>query len=178
MRNLIICLLILISANTIHAQSPLEDEITQPINLTGPRIGFTYLGNVYTNAINNDPTFDRMYGKETTLYPFVTQFGWQFETRFFTLPNGSCGIIEFVPLLGGLDQNVVIPSVTVMIGARLSNGIEFGMGPNVNLTGSSVSIVGGYTFERMGINFPVNLAVTPTPEGIRGSLLLGFNKHD
>ena len=55
MRNVIICLLILISANTIHAQSPLEDEIAEPINLTGPRIGFTYLGNVYTNAINNDP---------------------------------------------------------------------------------------------------------------------------
>lgn len=167
-----------VAALSLNAQSMLEEEISRPVNLTGPRIGFTYLGNVYTNTINNDPTFDRMYGKEAQLYPLITQFGWQFETRFFTLPNGSCGIIEFVPLLGGLDQNVVIPSLTVMIGARLSNGIEFGMGPNVNLTGSSVSIVGGYTFERMGINFPVNIAVTPTPNGVRGSLLLGFNKHE
>jgi len=168
----------LISNCALQAQSVLEDEISKPINLTGPRLGLTYLGNVYTNAINNDPTFDRMYGKDRILYPIITQFGWQFETRFFTLPNGSCGIIEFVPLLGGLDQNVVIPSLTVMIGARLSNGIEFGMGPNVNLTGSSVSLVAGYTFERMGINFPVNIAITPTPEGVRGSLLLGFNKHE
>ncbi len=175
--TLIICYS-LISISAIQAQSVLEDEISKPINLTGPRLGFTYLGNVYTNAINNDPTFDRMYGKDRTLYPFITQFGWQFETRFFTLPNGSCGIIEFVPLLGGLDQNVVIPSLTVMIGARLSNGIEFGMGPNVNLSGTSVSLVAGYTFERMGINFPVNIAITPTPEGVRGSLLLGFNKHE
>ena len=94
MRNVFTLLLCcsLISISVMHAQSPLEDEISKPINLTGPRLGFTYLGNVYTNAINNDPTFDRMYGKDRTLYPFITQFGWQFETRFFTLPNGIFSI--------------------------------------------------------------------------------------
>lgn len=50
----------LISNCALQAQSVLEDEISKPINLTGPRLGLTYLGNVYTNAINNDPTFDRM----------------------------------------------------------------------------------------------------------------------
>ncbi|MFI5172129.1 MAG: hypothetical protein ACHQFW_07035 [Chitinophagales bacterium] len=175
--NLCLVIVLFYCCAQLSAQTNLEKEVSTPINLSGPRIGCTYLGSVYTNKLNNSEEFDRMFGG-TTLHPFITQFGWQFETRFFTMPNGSCGVIEFVPLIGALDQNIIIPSLSILIGARLANGIEFGMGPVLNLTGSSVSVVLGKNFDAWGINFPVNLAVTPSPSGVRTTVVLGFNKRE
>ncbi len=175
--TLILSLILLICNSRLQAQTNIEAEVAKEINLSGPRIGFTYLGNAYTNQINNSDEFNQLFG-DATLHPLISQFGWQFETRFFTLPNGSCGVIEFVPMIGGLDQNLILPSLSVIIGARLANGLEFGMGPVFNISGSSVSLVLGKNFNAWGINFPVNLAVTPSPDGLRSTLILGFNKKE
>ncbi|MBO2010472.1 hypothetical protein [Hymenobacter negativus] len=147
-------------------QSPDDAILDEPIHLDGPRIGFTVLsGGVLDKARENIGD----------LNPFLTQFGWQFENRLFRLPNGLSGLVELVPLVGGLEQGKFIPSVSGLLGIRGAKGFEFGLGPNVTPLGANLVLAVGSSFKSNGINFPINLAVVPGNGGARVSLMLGFN---
>jgi hypothetical protein len=158
---IIICLIGLASA---QAQN---DSLSSPtaIRLNGPRIGFTYVG----------PGKVAETLEEKNVSPYITQFGWQFENRFFTLDNGTSGLIEYVLLVGGLDQNMFLPSATVLIGLRTRSGFEFGAGPNISVAGAGFAFAAGYTLKSENIFFPINLAVVPSPNSTRVSLIFGFN---
>src|SRR5687768_15364317 len=93
--------------------------VVPSINLTGPRFGVTFIQGRAADGLKE--LWD--------VNPVITQFGWQFETRFFTLPNGTTGLVEWVILVGGLEQNVFLPSVSCLIGARDASGLELGFGP-------------------------------------------------
>ena len=145
------------------------DETTQePVHLSGPRLGFTVL---------TDGVLNRARDHVRDLNPFLTQFGWQFESRLFRLPNGTSGLVELVPLVGGLEQGKFIPSVSGLLGLRGPKGFEFGLGPNVTPLGADIVLALGTSFRSNGINFPVNLAVVPGHGGARISLLIGFNSR-
>lgn len=144
-------------------------EEQQTLKLSGPRLGFTILSGRYTANIREE------YSRE--LNPFMTQFGWQFETRIFTLDSGVSGLFEFVPLIGGLEQGRFLPSLSGLIGIRGAKGFEFGVGPNVSLTGAGLVLAVGTNFQSQGVNFPVNFAVAPSKDGARFSLLFGFNSR-
>ncbi|WP_033370542.1 hypothetical protein [Hymenobacter norwichensis] len=144
-----------------------EAPAFEEIHLNGPRIGVTVLtGGVATRA-----------DRELSLNPFLTQFGWQFETRIFRMPNGTAGLLEIVPLIGGLEQGKFLPSLSALIGIRGPKGLEFGLGPNVSPAGAHIALAVGTSFRSNGINFPVNLAVVPGDGGARFSLLFGFNSR-
>jgi len=136
------------------------------VHLSGPRLGFTVL---------TDGVLNRARDQVRDLNPFLTQFGWQFESRLFRLPNGMSGLVELVPLVGGLEQGQFIPSVSGLLGLRGPKGFEFGLGPNVTPLGADIVLALGTSFRSNGINFPVNLAVVPGHGGARISLLIGFN---
>jgi|SRR6476661_2173660 len=140
--------------------------VLESIRLDGPRVGFTVL---------SQKTVDRAGERGVDLNSFITQFGWQFETRLFRMPSGLSGVVEFVPLVGGLEQGAFLPSVSGILGLRGPKGFEFGMGPNVTPLGGSLVIAMGSSFSSNGINFPLNLAVATGRDGVRASLLLGFN---
>lgn len=143
------------------------DPAFDPIHLSGPRVGITVLtGGVVDKAKD-----------EFGLNPFLTQFGWQFETRIFRLPNGTSGLFEIVPLIGGLEQGKFIPSVNGLIGIRGKNGFEFGIGPNLTPVSANIALAVGTSFQAYGVNFPVNFAVVPGNGGARFSLLFGFNSR-
>jgi len=142
------------------------EEITEPINLNGPRFGVTY--------ISEGELADQLK-TDYDVNPIITQFGWQFETRFFTQPSGTAGLVEGVLLLGGLEQNVILPSATLLVGLRSPKGLEVGFGPNVSLAGASYAFAAGVTFRSHNINFPVNFAVATSSKGMRYSLMIGFN---
>ena len=112
---------------------------------------------------------------EFDLNPFLTQFGWQFETRIFRLASGTAGLVEFVPLIGGLEQGKFIPSLSALVGLRGPKGFEFGLGPNVTPASAGIVLAVGTSFKVEDVNFPVNLAVVPGNGGVRFSLLVGFN---
>ncbi|WP_216679552.1 hypothetical protein [Hymenobacter siberiensis] len=151
---------------TVNNQSPDDAILDEPIRLDGPRIGFTILSaNVLDKARESIPD----------LNPFLTQFGWQFESRLFRLPNGVSGLVEFVPLVGGLEQGKFLPSVSGLLGMRGAKGFEFGVGPNLTPLGANLVLAMGTSFRSNGINFPVNVAVVPGNGGTRVSLMLGFN---
>ena len=136
------------------------------VTLGGPRIGVTYVG----PGSMRDKLEDKY-----DVDPFFSQFGWQIETRFFTLPNGFSGVFELVPLIGGLEQGKFLPSISGLIGVRTGGGIEFGIGPNLSLSGAALAIAGGFTLRSEYINFPINLALVASDGGLRYGLLLGFN---
>jgi hypothetical protein len=141
----------IISVSALISPTTVESKL----RYGGPRIGVTYLGSGETNNRMND-IFDR------NINPFITQFGWQFETRFFTLDNGASGLIEFVPMIGGLEQGLFIPSITALVGYRSKKGYELGMGPTLSLGGVGVLFAAGSSLKSGKIVFPINLAFIPS----------------
>lgn len=143
-----------------------DTKVTPPIRLAGPRMGVTYI----TPGELSQTLKDRYNAN-----PLITQFGWQFETRYFTLSSGTAGLVEGVILMGGLEQGLFLPSGNLLLGLRNAKGLEFGLGPNFSLSGAAFVFAIGYSFKSENINFPINLAVVPSREGLRLSLLAGFN---
>ena len=144
------------------------------LKFSGPRIGFTIIGNGWVA--------DKLRERNKT--PFITQCGWQFETRIFTLSDGATGVFEFVPLIGGMEQGMFLPSVSALMGIRGKKGAEFAFGPNLSLIGAGMVIAVGSSFHSENVYFPVNLVLIPSVgrieagvkerTGVRVSLLIGF----
>jgi hypothetical protein len=74
-----------------------------------------------------------------------------------------------------MDQDVVIPSLTWMVGLRTREGVEFGVGPNITPAGVSMAIAAGVTMRAGPLNVPMNVAIVPGKAGTRVSILTGFN---
>jgi len=138
-----------------------------PINLSGPRMGVTILSESFRKTI--------MEKHKVELNPVVAQFGWHFEYRFFSAKNGATAISEWVLLIGGFGQEKFIPSLTWLLGYRSPSGFEFGAGPNLSVSGTSVVFATGITFQSEDINVPVNIALATSKSGLRFTLLFGFN---
>lgn|SRR5262245_235046 len=158
-------LLILVLATPALCQTP-PPRLSPPVNLTGPRFGFTAL---------SDRLVAKLAAENVQIRPLITQFGWQFENRFYGGGNGLTAVSEFVVLAGGLEQGVAIPSLSWLAGLRTKEGAEFGVGPNFSPAGAALVIAAGTTFRSGALNFPVNVAVTPSRLGMRVSVLAGFN---
>jgi hypothetical protein len=160
-----------------------EDEKLDPSkHYGGPRIGMTYL--------SPGTTVDRAAGAFGRDYinHVISQFGWQFETRFFKLENGGCGLIELIPLIGGIEQGLFLPSLTGIIGYRNSAGHEIGVGPSLSFSGFGLVFAAGTSFKSGKVIFPVNIAFSPSitkrytygnneSSGFRLSLFVGFNSR-
>jgi len=153
-----------ISTNVL-AQYDTVKSLPPVVKLSGPRLGITYVG---PGSVQ-----DAIHEAERT--EVISQFGWQFENRLFSLEDGTTGLIEYVLLVGGLEQNMFLPSATMLIGLRTGSGFEFGAGPNLSLAGAGFAISVGYTIKNEYMYFPINLAVVPSNTGVRFSLLFGFN---
>lgn len=155
-----------------------------PSKYSGPRIGMTVLG----------PGSAADEIKSRGKSPYVSQFGWQFETRIFTSSSGISGLAEFVPLIGGMEQGLFLPSASLLFGFRVRDGLEVAAGPNLSLTGLGMVLAVGTSFHLDDVYFPVNLVFVPnvtktetetlyngkritttTNTGFRISLIVGFN---
>ena len=142
-----------------------DDQTPEIRHYSGPRIGMTFVGpGAFEDQLLSE-------GKRTV----YSQFGWQFETRVFTLSNGVSGLFEFVPMIGGLDMGKFIPSFSGLMGIRTKAGYEFGAGPNWAIysgrnqygyysTSSSVGVVlaAGMSLKVDKVYFPINIAVVPS----------------
>ena len=137
------------------------------VNLSGPRFGFTSLSQGIVDKLQQE--------RNITVRPGITQFGWQFEKQFYSKAGGLAAVNEFVFLLGGLEQSVTLPSASWMVGLRSPSGVEFGIGPNITPAGVALALAGGVTFRSGSLNVPVTFAVVPSKDGMRVSMLTGFN---
>ncbi len=166
--NILIILLLLLNANLFsQVDSSNTNIVNEPINLSGPRIGATFLSNPFLAIMKEKHDIE--------LSPLLVQFGWHFEHRFFSLRSGATAVSEWILLVGGFGQEKFIPSISWILGFRSPSGIEFGVGPNLSLSGTSIVFATGITFQFDEINIPLNFAVATSKSGPRFSLLLGFN---
>ena len=135
------------------------------LELSGPRFGVTMI---------SEGVQARLLERDISVGPAISQFGWQFERQFYSKQGGVTALQEWVPLVGGLDQGVVIPSLSWLVGVRTAEGAEFGIGPNVTPAGVALVVSAGVTFRTGAMNVPMNFAIVPTRDGTRVSLLTGF----
>jgi hypothetical protein len=149
------------SVNIVNPPPPVRT-----VNLSGPRFGFTSL---------SDGVVARLQERDITVRNTISQFGWQFEKEFYSKAGGVAAVNEFVVLVGGLEQGVALPSVSWVVGLRSPTGVEFGLGPNITPAGVALAIAGGVTFRSGALNVPVTFAVVPSKDGMRVSMLTGFN---
>ena len=105
----------------------------------------------------------------------VTQVGWSWEQRFIIGPDSPMPMTQFVFLVGGAEQGVLLPSLSWVIGIRGLSGGELGFGPNVSLAGAGMVLAGGVSQQKGQLVIPVTLAMVLSKDGVRASLLFGFN---
>jgi hypothetical protein len=95
----------------------------------------------------------------------------------FAQEGGMTGVSEWIFLVGGLEQSVLLPSLTWLVGVRSGAGTEFGVGPNITAAGTALAVGGGMTFRSGALFIPVNVAAVPSRSGVRVSVLTGFNSR-
>ena len=162
MRKIILIFILVFSICSLNAQIQ---------SLEGPRLGMVYIstspGSTFLNGdlkledlFEIGPNYDDIArGAITSLY------GWQWESRFADGGGNVTGIVEWIALVGGMEKGKFLPSLSSMVGARTSTGLEFALGPNLSLSGVSMVFGLGYNFKSGRLNIPVNLAFVPGRKG-------------
>lgn len=109
-------------------ESALNNHNKVSVNLNGPRSGFS----VFTGETARIIESPREQGGFDA-YPVMFQFGYQFEKQY--LNEGNCqALFEFLPTITGFNQNIFIPSLTIMNGFRENKyGWEIGFGPSFSV---------------------------------------------
>jgi hypothetical protein len=155
-----------LEAQTLSPDVTIPPPPLKTVSLSGPRFGFTALSQGVVDALRE---------RSIDVRSSITQFGWQFEREFYSKQGGLAAVNEWVLLFGGLEQGVVLPSLSWMVGLRSSSGAEFGIGPNITPAGVALAVAGGVTFRSGALNVPMTFAVVPSKAGTRVSMLTGFN---
>jgi len=151
---------VMVLAQTAGAQEP----HSRVRSTAGPRLGVTYLGNYRPPNL--------LTGKK--LSSVMTQFGWHSEQAVFPFNGGPTLVVEEAFLVGGVEQQALVPSVTFLVGVRARSGLEFGLGPNLALDGAALAFAAGKSFNLGGVSIPVDLAVVSSQGRVRTTLLLGY----
>jgi hypothetical protein len=159
-------LIVLAIAEPAFSQTPQLPPYAKTADLSGPRFGLTLLA---------EGVVQELAERNIRVNPHVSQFGWQFEKQFYTREGGVTMVTEWVTLVGGLEQNVVLPSLSWLVGLRTRDGAEFGIGPNITPAGTALVLATGMTFRTGALNVPVNVAVVPSKSGTRVSVISGFS---
>jgi len=172
----VLALMVIFLAHTAYAEPSAIEPVINKRNLGGPRFGMTYIpGNTQLAAELEYHDMGR----------FISQFGWHFEHQVIPRGGGPQFVIEFVPLLAGVEYGKFIPSFSLLMGLRTAGGFEFGLGPNLSFSKTateaedveartSLILATGKSFNYGGVSIPVNLAYSTSPEGNRVSLFFGY----
>jgi hypothetical protein len=109
--------------------------------------------------------------------PVMSAWGWQWELQYSVDddPDLPVGIVEFVPLVAGLEQGKLFPSLNVLLGLRFPGGWEFCAGPNISPSGGGLTVAVGRSFDFGSMSIPVNLAYVGNEQGQRYSFTFGWN---
>ena len=159
MKKIILILVIALAVLSVDAQIE---------KLAGPRVGITMIsaGSLASILRKDVPLFsddvmEKWTGSTGKYGAAISQYGWQWESRFADAGNVT-GIVEWIVLVGGMEKGFFLPSVSSMVGVRTASGIEFAAGPNLSLGGIAMVIGAGYNFKFGKLNLPVNIAYVPS----------------
>lgn len=166
--------IVMLKATAVQAQRGFEDEQVSFArrNLGGPRLGITYV-------TGEKDLWYRLNRKN--MGRTLSQFGWHFEYQVIPEGGGPQFVVQFVPLVAGVEYGKLIPSATLAMGVRFPNGIEFGLGPNLMVVGGengaikTALVLGlGKSFNYGGVSIPLNLVYATNPDGNRVSVIFGY----
>jgi len=163
--------LLTFSSGTLKSQNrdAVDDVLFGERNMGGPRLGVTFV----PGGSNLAHTLDR-----NQIGHALSQFGWHFEYQVIPDGGGPSFVIQFVPLVAGVEYGKLIPSGTLAMGVRLPEGIEFGLGPNALVTNEGVKsalvMSIGKSFNYGGVSIPLNLVYATNPDGNRFSVIFGY----
>lgn len=109
-----------------------ENSINNPdkarLNLQGPRFGYTFIFGSQATRLGEKKSEG---GYEA--YPAMFQFGYQFEKQYLNEGNYQA-LFEFIPMITGVDQQLVVPSFTILNGFRNNkSGWEIAIGPSIGI---------------------------------------------
>jgi hypothetical protein len=159
------------------AATPMKAQETEleRRSMSGPRLGLTMV-----TGRRADSLLDAR-----GLNPLMSQFGWHFEQIVRPVGGGPMFVVQQVFMLGAVEQRLAIPSLTLLMGIRFTNGLEFGLGPNLLATGSrsepvvtALAVGAGRSIDYGGVSIPLNLAVVHSPGATRFSVLVGYALRD
>ncbi|MDX1903932.1 MAG: hypothetical protein SFU27_07220 [Thermonemataceae bacterium] len=106
----------------------LNNPYASRLKLSGPRMGVTY----FTGDLAERLAEGKQQGGFDAM-PLMFQFGYQLETQYLNEGNYQ-GLFEFIPMLTGFDQGLIIPSFTLLNGLRNNKtGWEIAFGPTFSL---------------------------------------------
>lgn len=177
----ILCAFLCINSfSQIQYDSESSDTFAQVKNLSGPRVGVTF---ITTGQLSNDLKEELHVSSS-----FISQFGYQFEKQVMG-DDKIAGLVEGIAFIGGLEYGLFLPSLSGMFGARFSSGYEFAIGPNISLSGASLVLGAGRTLDLGNLYIPINIAWVPSVSkektnagqtetsktGHRITLTIGFN---
>ena len=147
------------------------ERSVRPIESAGPRFGLVFATGDAANTL-----------KQAGYDPIFTVWGWQFEYKFLETEEeegGVEGLVELVPLVIGLEQDMSILSLNALAGIRFKDGFEFAVGPNLTISSGASSrgflTAVGYSFRSGQMNFPVNLSLLKSEDDYRIGITMGWN---
>jgi hypothetical protein len=166
--TLIILFIISVSLSAEETEAPEAFSF-----ILGPRVGCSCILTTEENFTSSLTP----YFSSGNYFPVITLFGVNFEQRILLGETRSHFAFQEVVLLGGLEQGMILPEATLLIGYRDSSGFEFGIGPILHLSGIGVITAVGWTFSYRGVYIPVDISlVLPNKEKpIQIGFTTGFN---
>ena len=135
----------------VNYDAPVDSPQTR-MSLDGPRMGFSLATGDAADVLAAPESLGGF-----NMYPVTFQFGWQKEWQYLSSGDFQA-LIEFIPMIGGLESGKFIPSITVLNGFRIGkHGWEFAFGPSFRLVKKLEGYMGdGENGTEDGVFYPVN----------------------
>ncbi len=158
-----LCALLLGLAPGLGAQ---EQQEKPPWLAIGPRIGVT---GVVTPQWRFDRQIQQIRSRDSMYFPVYSEIGLNLDERIRLDASGSALIFRQTVLAGGLDQNVLLPSLAGLVGIGTGFGLEALVGPELSLHAStgdpryvaSLAVAVGWVFRAWDRPVPLTLVVVP-----------------
>lgn len=138
----------------------------QVVKLSGPRVGGTIVTPgassffIQGGDLPSDQNWRGNYEAWEQSSSFISQYGWQLETKFIDSEDVA-GLVEWVFLVGGMEKGLFLPSVSSLFGMRTKSGVEAAFGPNLSISGVAMVLAVGITIKTGDLNIPINLSFVP-----------------
>jgi hypothetical protein len=159
-----------------------EEQESPPWLWIGPRIGIT---GVISSPADFDAIIQDYQPKPRQYFPLYSEIGVAIEQSISFGQKGHQLFFHERFLVGGLDQTMVLPAISLLLGYRAPTGLQIGIGPDFSYesTGGDAVLAPamvytlGWSFSVAGKRIPLVLSALPIPpEGKpRLSLLTGLD---